>query len=320
MARRRRPRRPPRDLSRGNLWIYLAVVVFVLLDIALIALAVGSNRADDSGKHPHPIPTFSATNPSASPQPSSSAQPTSTTAVAPTRLLAALNAGTAWRATTGACPATPAAAQLTTDSGATWKTTDVTGPTKVTALQRIIATGKSQATMVGLTESGCSPQLVKTFVAGDNYSTYPKELAATWYASPADPSTVHSPSGELAAPCAVIALAPRDSKSAAVLCADDTVHVTADAAKTWAVSASLPGAMNLATSGDGYLAAVAGAKDCAGVQIVALSAGLVPSVSGCYATVTPSAGTVALSEAAGTLWLWAGDALSRSTDGGATWR
>lgn len=319
MMARFRGRSAPKDSSRRGLWIYIAVIVFLVVDAVLIAFALGTGHSGVSGRSPHPIPTFSVTNPSPSPDPSASAR-SSTTAISPTRLIAALDATTAWRATTGSCPASVASPQLTTDSGATWKTTDVTGRTKVTALQRIIVTGKGTASMVGLSQSGCTPQLVKTFVGGDNYATYPKDLPGTWFVDLAEPTTVHSPSGDFPAPCPVIALAPKDARSAAVLCTDRTTHATVDAAATWASSAPVPGAVNLAASESGYIAAVVGDGDCEGVRILALTTSLQPGQTGCYPLAgAPADGSVALSEAGGTLWLWAADAVARSSDGGTSW-
>ncbi|MEB0002614.1 hypothetical protein QN357_06670, partial [Cryobacterium sp. RTC2.1] len=73
----------------------------------------------------------------------------------------------------------------------------------------------------------------------------------------------------------------------------------------------------------GYLVVSAGRPECAGAQLLTVTDALVPTVAGCYAVSTPStamAGTVAVSEAAGTIWLWAGEQVVRSTDSGATFK
>ncbi|MDY7540921.1 hypothetical protein [Cryobacterium sp. 5B3] len=331
-------RHVPRDTSRRRTGVYVGVVAFVAVDILLIVLALGSNRSAATAETAAPIATFGASSvqptpaetTAPTPTPVATATSTSTPAastllpVPPTRLLGAVDAKTAWRAQTGACPTAAATPELTTDSGVTWKKTDATGPTKVTALQRLTVTSESTVEFVGLAKADCAPQFVKTFVTGDNYSSYPDKLAGTWYVDPADRATVQSPGGAKKAPCdAVVTLAVRDTKNAAALCADGRAFSTTDAAATWSASDTLPGTVTLTDTTTGYLAAAVGRSGCAGVQILTLKPSLESAVSGCYPTPSPAQslpGNVALSGASGTLWLWAGDALGRSSDGGATWK
>jgi hypothetical protein len=322
----------PRDSSRRRLWVYIAVAVFIIADIVLILWALNSNRADATSARPasavvetappvvEPVETTSPT-----PHPLATDAPV--TPVASSRVLAAFDATTAWRATTGACPDTAAAPELTTNGGVTWKTTDATGPAKVTALQSIMVSSAKVASMVGLAQAGCAPQFVKTFIAGDNYASYPKELDSAWYVDPANRARVHSPAGDQSAPCeVVVALASRDPKAAAVLCAKGQFFATTDAAATWSKSVALPGAIALTATGSGYLVASAGRADCTGVQVVALTddLALAQTHSGCYPLVQPVEanlpGNVAVSAADATIWLWVGDKLVRSSDNGTTWK
>ncbi len=320
--------RQPRDLSRHHLLTYLGIVLFLLADIGLVAFAVASSHTANTVSKAGPIPTFHATAPTASPTSTPAPTPSPTAAalaVPPTRLLSALNATTAWRATTGACPATAASPELSTDSGATWVKTDVTGPTKVTALQRIIVGSPASATMIGLSQAGCAPELVKTFVSGSNFASYPKELASAWYVDPSTRGVVHSPKGAQPAPCpAVVAIAPSDAKSAAILCSDHTVYATADAAVTWSPPVSVAGADNLAANVQGFVATATANSKCTGVRLVSLSGTpLAVTATACLPLpvgASPPADQVAVSEASGTLWVWAGAHLKRSSDGGATWQ
>jgi hypothetical protein len=318
-----RPRQP-RDFTRRHLLTYVGIALLLLVDVGLIAVAIGTSHSANTMSEPGPIPISETAAPASSAKPTPTPSATATAAaVAPTRILSALNATTAWRATTGACPATPASPELTTDSGATWKTTDATGPTKVTALQRIIVGSPASATMIGLSQAGCAPKLVKTFVAGQNFASFPKELASTWFVDPSRRGSVHSPAGDKSAPCpTVVAIAPRDAKSAGILCADHTAYVTSDAAVTWSRPLAVPGAGNLSASAQGFVATAAADSRCAGVRLVSLSS--VPLVVGTTACLpldaVPSADQIAVSEASGTLWVWAGGSLKRSGDGGATWQ
>ena len=318
--------RKPRDFSQHHRLTYVAIAVFLLVDIGLIGLALASSRSANTASKPGPIPTFEATAPAsaAAVKPTPTPSPTATSpATVPTRILSAFNASTAWRATTGACPATAASPQLSTDSGATWKTMDATGATKVTALQRIIVGSAASATLIGFSQVGCAPELVKTFVSGRNFASYPKELASAWYVNPATRGSVHSPSGDRPAPCpTVVAIAPSDATSAAVLCADHTVYATVDAAVNWSPAIPVPGASNLAVSTQGYLATAAADSRCAGVRLVTLAGNpLATTTTACLPiAAAPPADQVAVSQASGTLWVWAGDSLKRSGDGGATWQ
>jgi hypothetical protein len=320
--------REPRDLSRRHVLIYLGIVLFLAADVGLVALALSSTQAANTTSKIGPIPTFEATaptpKPTATPVPTS--KPTATPeppAVPPTRLIAALDATTAWRATTGACPATEASPELSIDSGASWKAKDATGPAKVVALQRITVGSAATATMVGLSQSGCAPQLVKTFVAGRNFASYPKELASAWYVDPSTRGSVHSPAGDKKAPCpAVVAIAPSGAKTAAVLCADHSVHSTADSAVTWSAAVSVPGAGNITATAKGLVVSAGADTRCVGVRLVSLALDpLAVTGTACLPlAAAPPAGEVAVTEAADTLWVWAGDSLRRSADGGATWR
>ena len=304
--------------------MYVAIIAFIVVDVLLIVWALSSRGVvDATAQTPRESVTAVTPEPSASASPAEPASPAAITAVPSTRLLAAVDASTAWRATTGGCPATTASPELTTDAGETWLATDATGPTGVTALQRIIASSGDRATMVGLAQADCAPQLVRTFVGGANYSSNPTELPGTWYLDPADRASVHSPAGVLAAPCDdVVALAPRDAELAAVLCADGRVFATADGATTWSGPTTIAGAIALARTVDGYVAAAAGTADCAGLQTLTLTSELAVTPAGCLPLDAPAAslpGTVAISDGAGTLWVWHGDTLNRSTDLGATW-
>jgi hypothetical protein len=332
----RSTRHVPRDSSRRRVWVYLAVAAFILIDVLLVVMALGSTHADANAKAPQTVAALTATPPVSEPvetptspavEPVETPTPTGTpiVAVPPTRILAAFDATTVWRAETGACPAAKASPELTTDAGKTWKSTDATGTTEVTALQRIKPTSARVATMIGFNQTDCSPEYVKTYVAGDNYSSYPKEIDGVWYVNPANRAAVHSPSGDVKAPCAeVIALAPRDDNAAAVLCADQTVFTTTDSAATWAPAVVVPGAVNLTVAQAGYVITSVGLPECAGVQLIALSAEpLRVKPTGCLPVSMPAEtmpGNVAVSEAAGTVWLWAGKVFKRSQDEGISWQ
>ncbi|WP_156376678.1 hypothetical protein [Yonghaparkia sp. Root332] len=308
----------------------LALVAFLVLDAVLVAWALGAHRAATEVE-PDAVPIVTpqpggSTSPSASASPSASS-PAESAAIAPepsTHILSALDAEVAWRALTGPCPQTEATPQLTTDGGASWRDTDATAPTGVTSLQRIVVEAPDVATMVALRGTDCTPTLIRTFVAGDNYEEYPDELAGAWFVDPADRSRVQSPTGSATAPCeSVVALAARDGASALVLCADGSLATTSDSGASWSAAVPAPGVQAIGNASAGFIAAAVGREGCAGIQVLQIdAASAASSATGCLLTdIAPAdfAGVVAIAEAASTVWLWAGDLIQRSSDGGASW-
>lgn len=319
-----RPRRyVPRDSSRRRMWIYLGVLAFVLVDVLLISWALGSRTAGTPATTVGPIPTFTPET-SQTPTPTAAA---ATVAIPPTRLLSALDDTTAWRATTGECPAATATPELTTDVGETWQATDATDDVQVTAPLSLAVLSDTLVEMVGLAEADCAPQFVRSFVAGDDYANYPDLLAGQWYVDPVDRGTVHTPEGDVAAPCdSVVNLAARsdDDSSAAIVCADTSVLSTTDSGSTWSDPLKHPGIVTLAETDLGYVIATVGLPECEGVQLTALSVNPTTATpTGCLPVdmgAETLQGNVAISEADGALWVWAGDAVRRSIDQGTSWQ
>jgi hypothetical protein len=326
MARKIRTRRRQGDpLPRR--WIVIGIAAFVVVDILLIVWALTAVRAPHSNEDPAatstPAPTASSTptaRPTATvtPTPTPAVQPA---AVQPTRIIAALDANTAWRAATGPCPATPGTLEGTSDGGASWKASDAAGPAGASAVIRLSVQSATQTDAVALAAAGCAPEFIRTYVSGDNWATYPDQLAGTWYLNPANAAVLHTPQGDRPAPCGeAVGLAPRDATTAAVLCTDHSVYRTTDAGVTWGAATVVAGAVAISSAGTVYAAAAAGIPACAGVSMAVLDAAQSPpTTTGCFVTATPTAGAVALADGAGTLWLWAGDALARSGDQGASW-
>ena len=316
----RPPRYKPRDSSRRRAWIYVAVIAFVLVDILLITWALGS-RAPAPQSSSDPIPTFT---------PQSSTTPTRSPAVdiapvPPARILAALDGDTAWRATSGACPAAGAAPDVTTNGGDTWQATDATGDVGITALQSIRVVSDSLTELVGFDGQECAPQFIRSFVAGADYSEAPNLLNDQWFVDPTTRGTVHAPAGDVEAPCeSVVALSSRSATEAAVLCADSEIFTTSSSGDSWSNPVTIDGAVNLAVTEMGYLIATVGLPECAGVQLIALSVNpTTVTPTGCLPVNEPAEtmqGNVAVSEAAGTLWVWAGDSVMRSIDQGTSWQ
>lgn len=327
------------DAAGRRRWFVIAgVTALILLDVILVVWVVSRPQSSEA-QDPTPGPSMVADEspaPSASPGASASPDPSdgapvevaAVETVPATRILGAVDAARAWRATTGACPNAAASPEVTIDAGETWSATDATGPTGVTALQRIIASSVDVATMVGVAADSCAPTLIRTYVRGDNYEEYPADVGTAWHIDPADRAQVVTPDGAVAAPCAsAVAVAPDGDESAAVLCADGTVSTTTDAGVTWSAPVDVSGAQSIDAVDGGYLVVRLGGTACAGVGLSLVGAGADDTAatvaeSGCVPVsgdLAALAGQVAVSGVDGAWWVWAGDMLARSTDRGATW-
>jgi len=332
------PLRGHRQSGRtGRRWPHrwgLALAVFAVLDVLLVtwALTVGT-PSGQAREAPLSVATTSVIpTPTAAP-----AAPAA--AVRPHRLLSSLNTTTAWRASTGECPASRAAPELSTDAGASWTGFDAGNRTGASSVLVVNALNPVEASLVVLSSADCFPHLIATYVAGIDWADYPLRLTGNWYVNPAEPAIVHSPRGAFAAPCPeVIAVAAQSESVGAVLCPGGRTTTTAtavtsttptgpaiirtlDGGASWKPAVAVPGAVNLAgLSGGGYVIAAAGQAGCAGVQVLTLAepAAVAATAVGCReAAFGP--GEVAIASSPGVLWLWAGAIMCTSIDGGATW-
>ena len=297
-------------------WAIVGLVLFLLFDALLVGWALSAHRGNGSVvAAPVPVPAVTT--------PAPDETPTMAPASTPVRLLSVLDDRTAWRSVLGACQGTPPSLELTTDAGRTWQPSDIAGIAGVGRIASVQATSVDIASVVAFDARNCAPVLALSYVAGGDWVTYPDRVTGSWFVDPATPSLVHTPTGDVQAPCsAMTALASGGGANAAVLCADHTVHRTEDTGATWSAPIPVPGSVAIGDSGSGYLVATAGLAECAGVAVTTVpDAATAPSGPGVCATDSaPAAGEVAVDAAGGTAWLWAGDELATSADGGATWR
>lgn len=305
-------------------WLAIVgIVLFLAVDILLVVLALRSTSPRDNGSASPAAPVPIASSPTASA--SSTPPPSATPAIAvtaPTRVLTALNATVAWRATTGACPAATASPELTTDAGATWTATDLTTTTGVLALQRIVVTDTDTATFLGSTED-CAPDAARTFVAGADFAAAPDQLDGTWYLATVGGATMHAPGRDVAAPCAsAVSVAPLDDSRAGVLCADGSAHITLDVAATWTRVDAPAGTVTLTGTSDGLITASVGSNECSGVLLTNIGLTGDSSPLGCVESSespTDLSGSTAIDWTDDSIWIWVDDRLLISTDQGATW-
>ena len=319
MAVTGRPARRRASLSRVIPGVGVtAVVAFLVIDLILVSAAVTRTGGGTGGPAPSPDAAASA---SADPAPATAAptpEPTAAPApsvAAPTVFLAAGNADVAWRTTAGSCTGEAARIQTTIDRGRTWdtRTTDSFDARRVLALS---VASPDVGSIVADVTAACSRTALQSFTGGEFWRDSPALASTTAYVDPADPGTVHLVQGQRDAPCDDAVQAVDSGQAAAVLCGSGAVHVRSGGGDFRRVDA--PGVLALALGPDGILTAGT-AESCRGTSVgrIVPSTGAV-SVVGCESAV-PTSGAVALSAAGRDVWLLTGDAVSVSTDGGASW-
>lgn len=310
------PKKPRPASSRRRtataVWGAIGLSVLGLAVVGLSFAALAENRnVPNAGETPGVTPTASAT---------PSATPTEAPApvAAPTRVLGVLDGDRAARAAVTACPE-GTIVEVSDDAGATW----LPAETATVAGVRVLDVGSDAfVAAVGADVAGCAAAYERSYTDGAAWEAAPDELGAFWFVDPADAAVVHVPGGEtIASPCPVVQLAGGDDDSAAVLCTDSTVVASDDAGATWSEPVTVAGARALAGGDAGYVVAVSGGEDCAGVQVIdmtvaegAVTAG---SAGACFGE---SAGAVAVAAAEGATWVWSDDAIGVSGDLGETWQ
>ncbi|GAA1510687.1 hypothetical protein [Agromyces terreus] len=295
-------------------WAVAAIVVFVLVDAALVWWALASVRSDEGSPQGEVLPTLppvSTTPPvSAAPTETPALSPASAALARPTVVLAALDASLAYRGVAGACPATVAALEVTTDGGASWTAAFTAG---LTDLQSLEPSDADIVTMVARAPGSCAIARYRSFVQGADWEAT-DQLEPTWYL---DGGQVVGPGGA-STPCggAPVQVAAASATAAAVLCGSGAVVATSDAGAAWADAGAPAGAVAIASAPTGTLVAVAG-DGCRGIRISVLATDAAPGA--CLEADLAPGTTVIDAASDGTVWAWAGGVLARSTDGGATW-
>jgi hypothetical protein len=298
----------------------VAIVAFLLIDIALVYLALTHGRAGLAAgvggsviSTPPPSPTPSdGEAPRPVEEPGEEEPPAGIELPALSRLLAPASATVAWRTLTGNCDS-PVVVQRTDDGGASWVEfpVEAEGARSVLAISAIDDVALLAIAGVG---EDCEPVRRESFSGGEFWQPSTR-AAVLWHVAPGEPGAVVGPSGAVRSPCQTVSsLATRSSEEAAVSCSDGSVSLTADAGATWRGAGS--DVVAVAADASGYTVARVGAEGCDGVQIAVLA----PDRSAPRACVpVASTETVALAAGGGALWLWAGNEILVSSDRGVTW-
>jgi photosystem II stability/assembly factor-like uncharacterized protein len=234
------------------------------------------------------------------------------------RVLAAVSATEAYRATPGACSGGDTVIEKTTDAGATWTAEPIARYNFHTVLALADAADSRVSAVVGA-GANCTVGYFSSFTGGQFWQEYPANLGAANFVDPADRTKIHTEAGIEASPCPSALQLAVDDGSAAVLCAD-SVAVRAGQGE-WA-TVPVSGALAITAGDSGYTVAASGVPGCAGVAIetitAAADAATQPTQVGCATGLADTSG-LTLAQSGSELWLWSGSTVAVSHDAGATW-
>lgn len=305
-----------RERSR-IVWI-IGVVLLSLAVLALVYVALTQNRAPAGAGESQPPTTTESPVERATPTEEVTPEPAAVVAV-PARVMAAVDGQRAYRAIAGSCPGDEPIVEVTEDSGSSWSSFPVSVEPAAASVRSILPGDGNFVALVTADSATCAPQFARSYVAGAEWEAA-DEVDTTWHLSQ-DATSVVAPGGNPSNPCAKpVQVATTNDTTAAVLCADAAVVMTADAGGSWSAPVAIPGAAAIAAGGSGYLVVVSGQNGCAGAQLAQVPAAAdgVSQPGACVASAA-SAPDNAVAQADDTVWLWSGDTVARSTDGGQTW-
>jgi photosystem II stability/assembly factor-like uncharacterized protein len=226
----------------------------------------------------------------------------------------------AWRARTGECGGAPVL-QRTADAGATW--TDYTVDLiDVGALLQLEAVSEVRVRALAGTGDNCVPLPIESYTMGVFWER-PSTPTALWQSSAGGGGAVSGPTGEVPTPCrAVAALASRSAGEAAVVCTDGSLQVTEDGGGTWAAPLTDRSAAAVAGTDSGYTVAVLDDDRCDGLGLVAVRLAAASTTrDGSFLSCLDSSTTspVVMSAARAAVWVWVGEEVLVSRDGGRSW-
>ncbi|HLM21360.1 MAG TPA: hypothetical protein VK390_07540 [Propionibacteriaceae bacterium] len=344
------PDRPKRDFRSGlfvmllrvrrrRVLKYVVLALLVALNLFLIGMLLWPRAIAEPATQRNAVPS---TAPSASPVGGATATPTHSRSAKPSRpetpspmatpatkedleviptkrLLVAQTASEAWRATVGDCK-TPGRIERSTNRGKSWKRVARTNLAPIVGLG---IEGKGNLYAVGGTGPKCSTRYIAYSRSGAvrGQTNAPQGV---WFLEPGNSDRVIGPGNTKATPCRtqhIISLAALDDSRALLVCTEGSVAATSNAGRSWKKVGNLPGTMAVTAAGSRYWAA-GSAKACDGVVVKSVGVEgdhLSTGRSRCVTNTEVSAGRVALGAGGNAIWLWAGDKLRISTNGGQSW-
>jgi photosystem II stability/assembly factor-like uncharacterized protein len=235
--------------------LLVGVATLVVVDVLLVALAVGSVQQGG----PAPVSTEPPPLPPRLPDGGSldtASLNTGPGSQRPVHLDAGVD-GTLLRATRGACEDGPAAqVELSDDGGETFRPVE----SPATEVLRIDIDVASDMWLVGLDES-CSAGFYRSSDEGRTWQWSPG-TAGTWHTLPIAARALHAPGGRVPIDCTAQSLTAVDYSVAYVVCADDTLRVTRDGGETWLPAGRIVGLVAASFRSPTEGTAVASTSEC----------------------------------------------------------
>ena len=237
------------------------------------------------------------------------------------RVLGVQDNDVAYRATSGACPEAGFTVETTDDGGASWKVNGDGAEMGLSSPSRILTGADGYVNVVAQNASNCAEIVVaQSYGYGDYWEAVTGGANLTWHLDPTNAATAFVPQvGSVALPCEAARISSLSATAASVLCNDTRLATTSDSGANWTVSEAFPGAEAVAATADAYLVAQTGTADCAGTLLSRVNPGHAVESSACVGDAASVGSTAVAANAGGVAWLWAGDSIWRSTDGGISW-
>lgn len=306
--------------SRRRTLALIGLALFLVADVILVGLALTANGRSTDEPTQRPIPTFGGT-PSATASPEVTEEPA---AAEPTeRFIAAGSATVLWRATQGTCEA-PAVVERSEDAGVTWAVMPTAQAFDLRVVYALTATSEDEVQLVGSAGADCAVGGFSSTDAGDTWNSSPELLSTVAHQTPAaaDGSSAVVLAGQtVAAPCPGVEAMAAGSERTVAACS----AVLAEWDATTGTWSAIPfaGIHALDVQAEQIVFAARGVPGCAGLGVLRVSGATLTSASstesiGCVSDADLAA-PAALASTDGASWLWVGDAMFTTSDGGATW-
>lgn len=291
----------------------VGVVLFVLIDIVLIASAVMRINDAESGAN-GPIPSFAIPDvPTPTPEPTG---PPAAVA-SQNRYISTVDGVTLWRSSLGSCDGSDAVIEYSTNGGSNW-TLLVTTEMRARQVLALEVIDEDTIWVVARAGDSCAVSGFASFTAGEFWEPRPEALTLLRYLDRETPDVVHLQGQALTAPCPTPFHSQSKDGATNVVCPDAVAEWSGGT--SWA-SLEVPGLLTAAPTPGTQTLAVWGAEGCEGVSIQVAQSPLgteEPVRAGCIPAETKPA-EVALARIGTSVWAWVDDRFLASGDGGASW-
>jgi len=306
--------------SRRRVLVIVGLALFLVADVILVGLALTANGRSSGNETQRPLPTFGTASPTPTPTPT---EEPAAAEEATGRFLVAGSADVLWRASEGTCEI-PAVVERSTDAGANWSVLPTGTAFDLRTVLALSATSADDLQVVGAAGADCAVGGFSSTDAGDTWQLAPDLLSTVAYEAPAsaDGATPVVLSGQpVAAPCPAIDVLTAGSDRTIAACSAVLAEWNA-AAGSWS-AIPFAGIHAATVQPEQILFAARGVPGCSGLGVMRVAGGELTSSSGtesigCVADADVAA-PAALASSDAVVWLWVGDALLRSSDGGVSW-